>query len=84
MRKHKRIEVFIEFLIFGIILGIVEDTLAIALATDETITWSTIGIVVLVTIPFAIVGELVVDNVDHFRFWRKVLTKDEKKDEIEG
>jgi hypothetical protein len=84
MRKHKKIEVFIEFLIFGIILGVVEDTLAVALTTDETITWSTIGIIVLVTIPFAIVGELVVDNIDHLRFWRKVLTKDEKKDEIEG
>jgi hypothetical protein len=58
--------------------------LAVALTTDETITWSTIGIIVLVTIPFAIVGELVVDNIDHLRFWRKVLTKDEKKDEIEG
>lgn len=83
MKKHKKIEVIIEFLIFGIVLGIVEDALAVKLITGEAITWSTIGIIVLITIPFAIIGELVVDNINHLHFWKKVLTKDKKRSEIE-
>lgn len=83
MRKHKKIEVIIEFLIFGIILGIVEDALAVKLTTGESITWETIGIIVLITIPFALIGEVVVDNIDHFRIWKKLLTKGQKKDEME-
>lgn len=83
MRKHKKFEVIIEFLVFGIILGIVEDALAVKLTTGEAITWNTIGIIVLITIPFAILGEVVVDNIDHFNFFKKILTKGGKKDEIE-
>jgi hypothetical protein len=60
----KRVEVFLEFLVFGILVGIVEDILAIKLATGEPITWRIIGIVVGIAIPFALIGEFIVDQVD--------------------
>lgn len=63
MEKAKRIEVLLEFLVFGIIVGIAEDLLAVTLTTGEPITWKVIGIVVAVAIPFAFVGEIIADNV---------------------
>ncbi len=62
MKKHKRLEVFLEFLIFGIIMGLAEDLLAVKLATDAQITWKVFWIVLAVTIPFAVIGELIVDR----------------------
>lgn len=59
----KRIEVFLEFLIFGVVMGIIEDLIAVKFATAEPITWNVVLIVTLVTIPFAAVGELIVDRV---------------------
>jgi len=67
----KRVEIFLEFLIFGIIMGIVEDVIAITFSTGEPITWKIIGIVTLVAIPFAIIGELIVDRIDILKFLRK-------------
>ncbi len=61
--KRKRLEIFLEFLIFGVAMGLLEDLIAISLATDEMITWQTVGIVVLIAIPFAAMGELVVDRI---------------------
>ena len=63
-RAHKRLEVFLEFLIFGIVMGVVEDLIAIKFATEGTITWKVVGIVTLVAIPFSIIGELIVDRKD--------------------
>lgn len=60
----KRLEVFLEFLVFGVIMGVTEDLIAVTLATGEPITWKIIVIVTLVAIPFAAIGELVVDRVD--------------------
>jgi len=59
----KRLEIFLEFLIFGVAMGIVEDVIALKLATGEPITWRVIWIVTLVAIPFAAVGELIVDRM---------------------
>ena len=67
----KRIEVFAEFLVFGILIGIIEDVLAIKLATGEPITWRIIGIVVAIAIPFALLGEFVVDQVDFVSLIKK-------------
>lgn len=69
-RTRKRLEVFLEFLIFGIILGITEDLLAIWFATDAHITWHIFAIVLAITIPFAILGEIVVDNIHWFSWIR--------------
>lgn len=62
--KYKRIEVIFEFLVFGIVIGIIEDVLAVKLTTGEPITWEIIGIIILIAIPFAILGEIVADHVD--------------------
>ncbi len=59
----KRIEIFLEFLLFGVAMGIVEDVIALKFATGEPITWRVIWIVTLVAIPFAAIGELVVDRM---------------------
>jgi len=60
-----------EFLLFGIIFGIAEDLIAVFFVTGEPITWKIVGIVVLVAIPFAIVGELIADNIDFIRLYEK-------------
>lgn len=67
----QRAEVVFELLVFGVIIGIVEDIVAIRLVTDTPITWTVIGIVVLVTVPFAILGEVVFDNIDFANFLRE-------------
>lgn len=58
------IERFTEFLIIGVMLGTVEDVLAVWLVTGEQITLQTVGIIVGVAIPFAAFSELVVDHPD--------------------
>jgi hypothetical protein len=73
--KLKRLEVALEFFIFGVILGVVEDAIAVKIVTGEPITWKMIGIIVLVTIPFAIIGEIVVDNLSILKGIKKVSGK---------
>lgn len=69
---HSRLEVFLEFLVFGLLVGITEDLIAIKLATDEPFTWEIVGIVTLVAIPFAFLGEVIVDRVNFLpKRWRK-------------
>ncbi len=62
--KHNRLEIFLEFLIFGIVMGVVEDVIAITLITGQPITWRAIFIIILVAIPFAALGELIVDRIE--------------------
>lgn len=62
--NYKRLEIFLEFLIFGVVMGIVEDLIAVTLTTGEPITWRMIFIITLVAIPFAAIGELIVDRAD--------------------
>ncbi|MFP4645968.1 MAG: hypothetical protein ACLFNB_04975, partial [Candidatus Woesearchaeota archaeon] len=62
MNKRK-LEIFLEFLIFGVVMGIVEDIIAVKVASGEPITWNVLWVVTLVAIPFAIIGELIVDRV---------------------
>lgn len=75
--KTKKIELIIEFLIFGIIVGVIEDLIAVSFIGGERITWEIIGLVVLLAIPFAIIGEIFADNVnfapfiDRFRVKKK-------------
>lgn len=63
-KNLKRLEIFLEFLIFGIIMGVTEDLIAVTLTTGEPITWKMIGIITLVAIPFAAIGELIVDRIN--------------------
>ena len=60
----KHLEVFLEFLIFGVVMGVVEDLIVIGLVTGAPITFEILWIVTIVTTPFAIIGELIVDRFD--------------------
>ena len=67
----KRIEVFFEFLVFGVVVGVIEDLIAIEFATDASITPRVFGIVVAVAVPFAVLGELVVDKIDFVEIFKR-------------
>jgi hypothetical protein len=56
----------LEFFIVGLVLGILEDVIAIGASTDVSITWNTIGIIGLVALPFAVFSELIVDKFKLF------------------
>lgn len=71
----KRLEIFLEFLVFGIVVGVIEDLIAVKVATGEQITAQTVGIVVLVAIPFAILGEIIVDRIDFVQLFQRWLRK---------
>ena len=45
-------------------MGVVEDAIAINFITKEPITWKSILIIILIAIPFAVIGELIVDRLD--------------------
>ncbi|HEX9722175.1 MAG TPA: hypothetical protein VGA53_02825 [Candidatus Paceibacterota bacterium] len=74
--KWKRIEVFAEFLVFGIVVGVIEDIIAVKVVANAAITWHTVGVIILIAIPFAVLGEFVVDRIDfvsilHRKFGKK-------------
>lgn len=58
----RRTEIFVEFLLLGVGVGLIEDLIAIKLVTGETLTWHTVGIALLVALPFAFLGEVIVDR----------------------
>lgn len=60
----KRLEVFLEFLIFGVIMNLIESLIAIVLTTGQHVTLGMVAITILVVIPFAAIGELIVDKTD--------------------
>lgn len=72
-------ERFLEFALIGVALGVVEDLVAVKLATGEPLTLQMIGIIVAVTVPFAAFSELVVDSQDYrvherlleLEFWKR-------------
>lgn len=74
MRKRDKLERFTEFLVFGLVLGVTEDMIAVKLVTGESFTLRMLGLVVLVTIPFAAFSELVVDS-DEYRITEKIVEK---------
>lgn len=74
-RNWKKIEVVFEFLIFGIIIGIIEDLIAIKFAAGAPITLRVIGLVILIAIPFAIIGEIVFDRIDFAKIFKKLFEK---------
>ncbi|MFB6153890.1 MAG: hypothetical protein ABEJ27_06525 [Halodesulfurarchaeum sp.] len=62
----------LEFLVIGVLMGVTEDVIAITVTTDAALTPATIGIVVVVAIPFAVLSELVVDHPTFVYFERVV------------
>jgi len=71
----KKREVIFEFLIFGILIGITEDLIAIKFATGEPITFKIIGIVILIAIPFAVLGEVIFDRIDFASMLKRLFGK---------
>jgi hypothetical protein len=61
MKRH-HVFIFLEFFFVGLLLGIIEDLIAIKLSTDAEITFTTIGIAAFVALPFAIFSELIIDQ----------------------
>lgn len=59
--KKRIISHLIEFFFIGLIMGIIEDLLAIHFATDAQITYHTLIVAFWVALPFAIISELVID-----------------------
>jgi hypothetical protein len=78
-KKWHRLEVFFEFLIFGIVVGVVEDLIAVEVVADVPITWHVVGIIVLIAIPFAMIGEILVDRIDFVEIFRKIFRKDKQQ-----
>jgi hypothetical protein len=60
--NRDQVERFTEFLVIGVAMGVIEDLIAVKLATGEVIDMRMIGIVFLVAIPFAAFSEMVVDG----------------------
>lgn len=57
---------FLEFFLVGLTLGVVEDLIAISLATEKQIDFRVFWIALFVAFPFAVFSELIVDH-DKFR-----------------
>ena len=62
---------FLEFLIVGVAMGVVEDIIAIKLTTGAVINEHVVWIALLVAVPFAAFSELIVDW-KHIKFLRKM------------
>ncbi len=80
MTRIKKLRI-LEFLIIGVVMGIVEDLIAIVFTTDASISINVVWVVFLVTLPFAFISEII---VDHPRFWEiffggKSLAKQEQE-----
>lgn len=66
---HRQKIRLVEFLIIGVVMGTLEDLLAVIFATDAKFSWHILGIVFLVALPFAFISEVI---VDHPNFWKKL------------
>ncbi len=60
----------IEFLIIGVLFGLIEDIIAVKAVSDAIINPRVILTILAVAIPFAIVSELIVDNP---KFWTVIM-----------
>ncbi len=56
-------------------MGVIEDLIAVTFSTGEPITWKIIGIVIIVAIPFAAIGELIVDRTEWVKKLHKLIKK---------
>lgn len=56
----------IEFLVIGVLFGLIEDIIAVKTVSDAMVDVNVVGTILLIAIPFAIISELI---VDHPRFW---------------
>lgn len=75
MKRSSKLRI-LEFLVIGVIMGVVEDLIAVLLATDSKFSWDIVWIVFLVALPFAFISEIV---VDHPKFWSKIFREVESE-----
>jgi hypothetical protein len=68
MNRKQKIRL-VEFLIIGVVMGTVEDLIAVMFATDSKFSWHILLVVFLVALPFAFISEII---VDHPNFWKKI------------
>ncbi|MBN2197806.1 hypothetical protein JW698_01245 [Candidatus Wolfebacteria bacterium] len=80
--KLRRLEVFLEFLVFGVVVGVIEDAIAVKLVTGEPITLRVLGVILLVAIPFAFLGEIVVDKINFIKLLEKIFKKEEASERV--
>jgi len=71
MSRSKKIRL-LEFLVIGVFMGVLEDLIAVLVATDSDLNFRILWVVLLVAVPFAFISEIV---VDHPRFWGYVFPK---------
>lgn len=70
--KRKHINRFLEFLLIGFAMGVLEDMIAVKAVTGATIDLNSLWIVAVIALPFAAFSELVIDREDfHFLKPRK-------------
>lgn len=75
VREMNRLRL-LEFFLIGVVLGLVEDVIAIALATETKIDLEVILIALFVAFPFAVLSELVVDLKKFPRIIKRILKID--------
>lgn len=61
----------IEFFVFGLAMGVIEDLLAIHFATDVRITFRVFKVAFIVAFPFALIGVFLADFSLLKRFFNK-------------
>ncbi|OGZ94952.1 MAG: hypothetical protein A2847_02120 [Candidatus Sungbacteria bacterium RIFCSPHIGHO2_01_FULL_50_25] len=59
----------LEFLLIGVLFGLIEDVIAVKAVSDAIINPRVILTILAVAVPFAIVSELI---VDHPKFWTAI------------
>ncbi len=69
--KQKTATRILEFVLFGIVTGVIESTLSIYIFGERLLSVNELALLVLIVIPFAALEELV---VDHPSFWKKIFT----------
>ena len=77
--SKKRIEVFLEFLVFGVVVGVIEDVIAVRVTTGAAITMETVWIIIGIAIPFAFLGEILVDQIDFVDLWERYVARKKNK-----
>lgn len=62
--EKKHLNRFIEFLLIGLGMGIVEDLIAVSVVSKAPINLETVLLIAVVAFPFAALSELIVDRKD--------------------
>jgi hypothetical protein len=73
--KSQRIELIFELVVFGTILGVIEDLIAIKATTDVQLTVKNFLIVVVIAIPFAFIGEVLITKIDFTKLFNRIFHK---------